>query len=92
LFAVSTTVSVEGILLIFPNIVVTYLGFTVVLWPPIIAIFLAEYRYCPRRRLNQRKRLEEKKFLTDEERRRKTNIARLEKELIGQKIILLYSC
>jgi hypothetical protein len=55
LFGVSTTVSVQGFLHLFPPIVILYLGLTIVILPPIIAAFCMEYHYCPKMRKMQRR-------------------------------------
>ena len=54
LFGVSTTVSVEGEMHIFPPILIIYLGITIVILPPIIAALCMEYHYCPKRRQTQK--------------------------------------
>jgi hypothetical protein len=51
---VSTTVSVRGAILLFPPILIMYLGLTINILPGIIAAFCMEYHYCPRRRRSQK--------------------------------------
>jgi hypothetical protein len=53
LFGVSTTVSVQGEMHLFPPILIMYLGLTIVIIPPIIAALCMEYHYCPKRRQTQ---------------------------------------
>ena len=53
-FGVSTTVTAQGEIRLFPPIVWMYLGFTIAVLPPIIAAFCMEYNYCPKRRRAQR--------------------------------------
>ena len=53
-FGVSTTVTTQGVIREFPPIVIIYLGFTIAIFPPIIAAYCMEYRYCPLRRRNQK--------------------------------------
>ena len=38
----------------FPPLLAWYLGFTIVVLPPIIAAFCMQYHYCPKRRRRQR--------------------------------------
>ena len=49
-FGVSTTVTVRGEIRLFPNILQLYLGFVILVIPPIIVAFCMEYNYCPKRR------------------------------------------
>ena len=46
-FAVSNTVAIKGSILLFPPIVMVYLGLTIAVFPPIIVAFCMNYRYCP---------------------------------------------
>ena len=53
-FAVSVTVTVQGQLKLYPPLLKWYLGFTVVVLPPIIVAACMSYHYCPRIRRRQR--------------------------------------
>ena len=53
-FAVSSTVTVRGVLNEFPPMVMMYLGLTIAVLPPIIVAFCMSYHYCPTHRSRQR--------------------------------------
>ena len=53
-FAVSATVKIQGTLILFPPIVMIYLGVTIAILPGIISSFCMACHYCPKRRRRQR--------------------------------------